>query len=234
MAYLFNGDRAKALPLFEQAAAADPANFDVRMAYARALRDERKYPAAAGQFVAALKLKPADLGAWNDLASMLYLVGDFPQALAALDKARGLGGETAGNCFMRAIMLDEMKQLKPALAAYREFLSLSQGKTRPGMAGAAAVQAAAERVGQAMREIRASRQVSAFSRSCGSREQGRFTPDLKQVQAEPNLEKRSKLALENAAAALQAAREAYRNGETEKIGLSSSSSRNPWTWPILP
>ena len=41
--------------------------------------------------------------------------------------------------------------------------------------------------------------------------------DLKQIQAEPNLEKRSRLALDNAAAVLQSAREAYRNGENEKM-----------------
>lgn len=41
--------------------------------------------------------------------------------------------------------------------------------------------------------------------------------DLKQIQAEPNLEKRAKLALENAAAALQAARAAYSEGDNEKV-----------------
>jgi tetratricopeptide (TPR) repeat protein len=128
MAYLFNGNLDKALPLFEQAAAADPANFDVRMAYARALRDQKKYVPAANQFVAAVKLKPADLPAWNDLAVSLYLAGDYPQALQAFDKAREMGDQTPGNCFLRAIILDKLKQLKPALAAYRQFLSLSQGK----------------------------------------------------------------------------------------------------------
>jgi len=41
--------------------------------------------------------------------------------------------------------------------------------------------------------------------------------DLAQVKAEPNLEKRSRLALENAAAALKAARTAYGEGETSKV-----------------
>ena len=41
--------------------------------------------------------------------------------------------------------------------------------------------------------------------------------DLKQAQAEPNLEHRAKLALENAGIALQSAREAYRNGENDKM-----------------
>ncbi|HEV2447442.1 MAG TPA: tetratricopeptide repeat protein [Candidatus Sulfopaludibacter sp.] len=128
MAYLSNGDRAKALPLLDQAVAADPSNFELRTAYAHALRDEKKYQPAAAQFYAASKLKPNDLSSWNGLASMLYLTGDYPQALAAFDKARQIGGETAGNCFMRAIMLDKMKQLKPALAAYQEFLALDKGK----------------------------------------------------------------------------------------------------------
>jgi tetratricopeptide (TPR) repeat protein len=98
------------------------------MAYARALRDQKKYQPAAAQFYAALKLKPADLPAWNDLAAALYLAGDYPRALAAFDKARQLGGETAGNCFLRAIILDKLKQVKPALEAYQQFLSMSQGK----------------------------------------------------------------------------------------------------------
>lgn len=37
---------------------------------------------------------------------------------------------------------------------------------------------------------------------------------LDQARAEPNLEKRSKLALDNAVVALKAAREAYRSGDT--------------------
>jgi hypothetical protein len=41
--------------------------------------------------------------------------------------------------------------------------------------------------------------------------------DLKRAMAEPNLEKRSKLALENAKTAYQAAREAYQKGELEQV-----------------
>ncbi len=40
--------------------------------------------------------------------------------------------------------------------------------------------------------------------------------DLKQVQAEPNLEKRSKLAMDHAAAALKAARAAYDKGDLDR------------------
>ena len=107
---------------------AEPSNFDVRMMYARALRDSRQYPAAAAQFAEAVKLKPADAPAWRDLADMLYMTGDYQRSLAAFEKARDLGEDTAGNCFLRAIILDKLRQLKPALEAYQRFLAMSQGK----------------------------------------------------------------------------------------------------------
>jgi hypothetical protein len=45
-------------------------------------------------------------------------------------------------------------------------------------------------------------------------------PDLKKALAEPDLEKRSKLALDNAAAAYQSARDAYEKGEAEQARAS--------------
>lgn len=128
MAYLFNKQLDKALPLMGAAVEAEPSNFDVRMMYARALRDSRRYPDAAGQFAEAVKLKPGDAPAWRDLGDMLYLVADYPRALAAFEKARDLGEDTPGNCFLRAIILDKLHQMKPALAAYERFLEMSQGK----------------------------------------------------------------------------------------------------------
>jgi hypothetical protein len=44
--------------------------------------------------------------------------------------------------------------------------------------------------------------------------------DLKQANAEPNLEKRSKLAMDNAHAALKKAREAYQSGNQEQTRAS--------------
>ena len=46
--------------------------------------------------------------------------------------------------------------------------------------------------------------------------------DLDQARAEPNLEKRSKLALDNAVAALKEAREAYNAGDTQKVNAKVS------------
>jgi Tfp pilus assembly protein PilF len=128
LAYLFHEERDKALPLLREAAAAEPANYDVRMAYGRALRDGRQFSAAAAEFRDAVRLKPNDPAPWRDYADMAYMAGDLTSALAAFEKARDLGEDTPGNCFLRAIILDKLKQTKPALEAYQRFLSMSQGK----------------------------------------------------------------------------------------------------------
>ena len=126
-AYVLTHKPEKALPLLEQAVGAEPANYDVRMMYARALRDRRQFPAAARQFYEAAKLRPADARTWTELGDMLYMMGDYPQALAAFEQAAKLGEDTAGNWFLRAIILDKLKQLKPAREAYEHFLSMSRG-----------------------------------------------------------------------------------------------------------
>jgi len=127
-AYRLNKQPEKALPLLEKAAAGDPRNFDLRMMYATSLRDQKKYAAAAREFFAATQIRPDSKDAWNELAGMLILLDDFPQAMAALDRLKALGGETPAHHYFRAIMLDKTKQYKPALESYQRFLASAQGK----------------------------------------------------------------------------------------------------------
>jgi tetratricopeptide (TPR) repeat protein len=127
-AYVFTGNLEKALPLLQQAVAAEPADYELRMMYGRALRDRKQFAAAAVQFEQAVRLKPDDPRAWTETGDMLYMTEAYPQALAAFDRARQLGENTPGIWFLRAIILDKLRQLKPALEAYRQFLSMSQGK----------------------------------------------------------------------------------------------------------
>ena len=128
LAYVFTQQLDKAQPLLEQAAAAEPSNFDVRMALARALRDRRQFAPAASQFYAAAKLKPAEPKPWTELGDMLYQTGDYQQSLAAFDNAQKAGETSPGIWFMRAIILDKLRQLKPARESYQQFLALSNGK----------------------------------------------------------------------------------------------------------
>src|SRR5260221_2723630 len=127
-AYRLNNEPEKALPLLAKAVAADPTNDDLRMIYGTSLRDQKQYGPAAREFFAATKLRPDSKEAWSELAGMLVLLEDFPQALAALDRVKALGGEAPGHYFLRAIMLDKSKQYKPALESYQKFLALAEGK----------------------------------------------------------------------------------------------------------
>ncbi|MGH9722071.1 MAG: tetratricopeptide repeat protein [Bryobacteraceae bacterium] len=127
-AYRTNKQAAKALPLLEKAVAQEPSSFDLRMIYGSVLRDEKQYPPAAAQFFAAAKLKPDSKEAWSELGGLLTLLEQYPQALAALDRVRALGGELPGHLFFRAIILDKTKQYKPALDEYERFLARSEGK----------------------------------------------------------------------------------------------------------
>jgi Flp pilus assembly protein TadD len=127
-ACVLNRQLDKAVPLFDKAVAESPADFELRMGYGRTLRDLRRFPAAAAQFQEAARLKPGDAQARSELAAVLYMTGDFQQSLANLDRARELGMDIAGNWFLRAIILDKLRQLKPALEAYQRFLSMSDGK----------------------------------------------------------------------------------------------------------
>lgn len=125
MAYVFDRQVEKALPLLEQAVGEEPANADLHIMYAHALRDQKQYQPAARQFSEALKLKPNDGHTWDELGGVLYLAEQYPEALTAFDRAHQLGENLPGNWFLRAIILDKLHQLKPALDAYQQFLSMS-------------------------------------------------------------------------------------------------------------
>lgn len=128
-AYLRSKQAVKALPLLQQAVAAEPANLELHLYYGRALRDQRNFQAAAGEFWKAAQIKPDSKEAWNELSAMLISLENYPQALAALDKAQALNGtENPAYWYFRAIVLDRMQDYKQAMPNYEKFLSLSQDK----------------------------------------------------------------------------------------------------------
>ncbi len=53
---------------------------------------------------------------------------NYPPALAALDRVAALHAEKPGHVFLRAIVLDKIRDLKPALESYQRFLQMSQGE----------------------------------------------------------------------------------------------------------
>jgi tetratricopeptide (TPR) repeat protein len=127
-AYLRSNQKDKAVPLLKEALAASPNDWELQMTIGRIYRDQKNYPEAANYFLNAGKLKPAVADAWSELAGVLTLMQQYPQALAALDKLHELNAEKPGHFYLRAIILDKLHQLKPALASYEQFLQTSNGQ----------------------------------------------------------------------------------------------------------
>jgi tetratricopeptide (TPR) repeat protein len=127
-AYLKNKEPEKALPVVEQILAVQPNSFDIRMLHGRIIRDQRKFPLAAEDFFRATKLKPDSGEAWSELAGALVMAENYPAALGALDRVAALHAEKPGHVYLRAIVLDKIKQPKPAIESYARFLSLSNGQ----------------------------------------------------------------------------------------------------------
>ncbi len=127
-AYRMNKQADKESEVLAKAVATDPTDYDLRMVYGRSLRDQRKFQPAAQQFFAAAQKRPDSVEAWNEMAGVLIVGEDYAHGLAALDKVKALGKESPGNQFLRAITLDRLKQLKPALESYEQFLASDGGK----------------------------------------------------------------------------------------------------------
>jgi tetratricopeptide (TPR) repeat protein len=127
-AYGLNKQFDKELELLGLVVASEPQNYDLHMRYGRALRDQRKLAPAEQQFAMAAHLKPDSVEALNELVSVAIVLEDYQTGLGALDRVKALGKEKPGDMFYRAITLDKLKQRKPALEAYEQFLAASGGK----------------------------------------------------------------------------------------------------------
>jgi Tfp pilus assembly protein PilF len=126
-AYRMTKEPQKELDQLTKAVNSAPKDFELRMTLGRSLRDQRQLVPASQQFLAAAQIKPDSVAAWNELASALINSENYAQGLAALDRIKALGAETPGNMFYRAITLDKLRQLKPALESYEQFLAADNG-----------------------------------------------------------------------------------------------------------
>jgi tetratricopeptide (TPR) repeat protein len=128
-AYIKNNQEDLAAPILEKSLAANPNDYDVQMALARIWRDKHDYRKAIDRFYVAAKLKPNDPVVWSEIASACVITEVYPEALAALDQVHRLNADKPGHYYLRAIVLDKLRQIKPALENYKRFLELSQGKS---------------------------------------------------------------------------------------------------------
>lgn len=127
-AYLRTKQPDKAQAIIEAALAKTPNDFDLLLTHGRLLRDKRDFAAAAREFAKAVQVKPDSTEALSELSGMFVSLNEDARAIAVFDRLKALGAETPGHLFFRAVVLDRNHQVKPALAAYREFLTVSNGK----------------------------------------------------------------------------------------------------------
>ncbi|HYA18161.1 MAG TPA: tetratricopeptide repeat protein [Bryobacteraceae bacterium] len=112
----------------ERPAPQGPTEYDRVMNAAKGLRDTHQSQQAIQQFLAAAKLRPEAPEPWREIAALFVEAKAYTQGLEALDRAKALGPETPGQLYFRAISLDGLKQRKPAVDAYRQFLAVAGGR----------------------------------------------------------------------------------------------------------
>ena len=91
----------------------------------RLFLQERDFVSAEKELNMALQFDKNNVVYWKDLSSTLYLAGNYPATLAALDAIAKLETPGAGAWFIRALCYDKLNQTKPALDAYQNFLKLA-------------------------------------------------------------------------------------------------------------
>jgi tetratricopeptide (TPR) repeat protein len=117
-----------AIGTLQQAVALAPGEAQLHGGLGRVYLQKRDFPSAEKELRAALRLDGKNIVYWKDLSSTFYLGGNYSAALGTLDEIAKVEPPVAGTWFIRALCYDKLKQLKPALEAYQEFLDLDQDK----------------------------------------------------------------------------------------------------------
>lgn len=130
VAYLRAGEAEKAAGVMQAAVEAEPQNAEAHSLYGRILRDSRQFGPAAQQFGEAIKLNPKDTMAWSEFAGVAVLAEQYQAAFDALAQLEKLGGFKPGHHYLRAIVLDKLRNDEQAIAEYELFLAASDGHNK--------------------------------------------------------------------------------------------------------
>jgi Flp pilus assembly protein TadD len=118
----------EAIAALKQAEALAPNDAALRGGLGRTYLQQRDYGNAQKELKAAVQLDSKNVAYWKDLTSTTYLAGDYPSALALLDKVAQMEAPNAGELFVRALCYDKLQQTKAALDAYEKFLAADQNR----------------------------------------------------------------------------------------------------------
>jgi Tfp pilus assembly protein PilF len=117
-----------AIATLQHALALTPNDPQLVAGLGRTYMQKRDYASAEKQLKLAIQLEPKNITYWKDLSSSYYLSGDCVSTLASLDVIAKTEPPAAGSWFIRALCYDKLHQIKPALAAYQQFLTMDEGK----------------------------------------------------------------------------------------------------------
>ena len=117
-----------AITTLVQAVALAPNDAQLRGGLGRTYLQVRDFLNAEKELKAALQLDGKNVEYWKDLSTTYYLSKNYTSTLAVLDRIDQFETPGAGSWFIRALCYDNLKQPKPALAAYQKFLELDQNK----------------------------------------------------------------------------------------------------------
>ncbi|ABF41022.1 Tetratricopeptide repeat protein [Candidatus Koribacter versatilis Ellin345] len=126
--YLAAKKYKEAAAAYAQLVQAKPNDAALRELYGNALLRLHKNAEAQEQALIAIKLNPNMGEAYNDLAFAAAENKDYALSLKALDARAKFYPENQGTYFLRATNYDNLRLVKDAIAAYKKFLAVSDGK----------------------------------------------------------------------------------------------------------
>ena len=127
-AYLRIPEKDKAAALVEELAASEQNNAEWHLLAGTLRMEQKRYGEAAQEFLKAAQINPQSAESFTNLASAVYLLGNYQATVGALQKVTELGQDTAGTYFLRALSLDKLGLARPALENYQRFLETTEGK----------------------------------------------------------------------------------------------------------
>jgi tetratricopeptide (TPR) repeat protein len=119
---------SEAEPRYRQLLKTQPKDADLHHSLGKSLLDQRKFPEAQAEFVAAVNLKPDFGEAYWDLAVAADQNKDFALAIKALDARTKYLPELPFGYFLRATAYDHLRDHKNAAIQYHKFLDVGGGQ----------------------------------------------------------------------------------------------------------
>jgi tetratricopeptide (TPR) repeat protein len=106
-----------------------PQDSALRAELGRIYLQKRDFPNAERELRRSLEIDGTQLPTLKDLATTLYLAGNYEAALEVYDRIALREPPTAFVFFLRATCYDNLNRRMEAVAAYQKFMELDQGKT---------------------------------------------------------------------------------------------------------